>query len=348
MIKFIIPFFASFLTTVILIIVGIFAGKKIKWHGRTALRHIHRAGVMRLGGVIMVIAFNLTILLNRDLVITPGLYGTMAASLLLLLVGMWDDIREIYWKIQFFFQVAMAVIVFVMGVRIYFITNPLTGGILNLDSGIGVIFSAILVIFWIILMINSMNWLDGIDGLSGGVTLIGALTIFFLSLKPEVNQPPVAILSMIVAGTAFGFLIFNFNPSQILAGTSGSMFMGFILAILAIFAGTKIATSILVMAVPIIDCVWVIGERIKNKKSIFKPDKTHLHHKLLELGWSQKKVAFYFYGVTILIAIVALNTRFIGKTVTLLIAIVIAVVFLLVISRKIPSKSPHQSADIKI
>lgn len=343
MIKFIIPFLTSFFITVILIIAGIFVGKKIKWHGRAASRHIHRAGVMRLGGVAMVIAFNLAILLNRDLVITPGLYGTMAASLILLLVGVWDDIREIYWKIQFFFQVALAVTVFIMGVRIYFITNPLTGGILDLDSGMGVIFSIILVIFWIILMINSMNWLDGIDGLSGGVTFIGALTIFFLSLKPEVNQPPVAILSMIVAGTALGFLIFNFNPSLILAGTSGSMFMGFILAVLAIFAGTKIATSILVMAVPIIDCVWVIGERIKNKKSIFKPDKAHLHYKLLELGWSQKKVAFYFYGVTILIAVAALNTRFIGKTVTLLAATAIMAVFLLVISKKISGKPPHQS-----
>lgn len=338
MIKFIIPFLTSFFITVLFIIAGIFIGKKIKWRGRAASRHIHRAGVMRLGGVVMVIAFNLAILLNKDLIITPGLYGTMIASLILLLVGVWDDIREIYWKIQFFFQVALAVIVFIMGVRIYFITNPLTGGILDLDSGMGVIFSAILVIFWIILMINSMNWLDGVDGLSGGVTFVGALTIFFLSLKPEVNQPPVAILSMIAAGAVLGFLIFNFNPSRILAGTSGSMFMGFILAVLAIFAGTKIATSILVMAVPIIDCVWVIGERIKNKKSIFKPDKVHLHYKLLELGWSQKKIAFCFYGVTILIAVAALNTRFIGKAVTLLAAAAIMAVFLLVISRKISGK----------
>lgn len=339
MIKFIIPFLTSFFLTVTLAIAGIFVGKKLKWRGRTSTRHIHHAGVMRLGGVVMVIAFNMAILLNKDLIITSELYGVMAASLSLLLIGLWDDIRELYWKIQFFFQVALAVIVFIMGVRIYFVTNPFTGGILNLDSGIGVVFSVILVIFWIVLMINSMNWLDGIDGLSGGITFIGALTIFFLSLKPEVNQPPMAILSMIVAGASLGFLIFNFNPSWMLAGTSGSMFMGFILAVLAIFAGTKIATAVLVMAIPVIDCVWVVGERIKNKKSIFKPDKMHLHYKLLELGWSQKKIAFSFYGVTILIAVAALNTRFIGKTVTLLVAAAIMAVFLLVVSRKISGKS---------
>lgn len=338
MIKYLVPFLVSFLITVFLIFLGIYAGKKIKWRGRSTARHIHRAGVARLGGIVMVIAFNLAILLNKDLVISSELYGVMAASLVLLLVGVWDDIKELYWKIQFFFQVALAVMVFIMGVRIYFITNPLTGGILSLDSGMGMVFSIALVIFWIILMINSMNWLDGIDGLSGGISFIGALTIFFLSLRPEVNQPPMAILAMIAAGTALGFLIFNFNPSRILAGTSGSMFMGFILAVLAIFAGAKIATSILVMAIPIIDCVWVIGERIKNKKSIFKPDKAHLHYKLLELGWPQKKIALYFYAVTILIAVAALNTRFIGKTITLLITAAIMAVFLLIISKKISGK----------
>lgn len=338
MIKYLIPFLTSFFITIFLIFLGIYVGKKIKWLGREASRHIHPKGVLRLGGVVMVIAFNLAVLLNMDLVITPELYGVMAATLALLLVGVWDDLRELFWKIQFFSQVALAVVVFILGVRIYFITNPFTGGIINLDSGMGVIFSVILVIFWIILMINSMNWLDGIDGLSGGITTIAALTIFFLSLKPEVNQPPMAILAMIVAGTALGFLIFNFHPSRILAGTSGSMFMGFILAVLAIFAGTKIATAILVMAIPIIDCAWVIGERIKNKKSIFKPDKMHLHYKLLELGWPQKNIALFFYGVTILIAAVALNTRFIGKTVTLLVAAAIMVLFLLIISRKISKK----------
>ncbi|MFA4818004.1 MAG: MraY family glycosyltransferase [Parcubacteria group bacterium] len=335
MIKYLVPFLVSFLITVVFIILGIFVGKKMKWQGRTSPRHIHSAGAMRLGGIVMVIAFNLAILLNSDLVITSELYGVMAASLVLLLVGVWDDVKEIYWKIQFFFQVALAIIVFIMGVRIYFITNPLTGGILSLNSEMGVIFSVFLVIFWIVLMINSMNWLDGIDGLSGGITFIGALTIFFLSLKPEVNQPPMAILAMIVAGTALGFLIFNFYPSRILAGTSGSMFMGFILAVLAIFAGTKIATSILVMSIPVIDFIWVIGERIKNKKSIFQPDMFHIHYKLLSLGWSQKKTAFYFYAITILISAVALNTRFIGKTITLLATAAIMAVSLLVINKKI-------------
>jgi UDP-GlcNAc:undecaprenyl-phosphate GlcNAc-1-phosphate transferase len=339
MIKFIVPFIVSFFTTIVFITFGIFIGKKIKWCDRISQRHIHCAGATRIGGIAMIIAFNATVLLNCDLVITSELYGVMFASIVLLMVGVRDDLREVDWKTQFFFQIVAAFLIFASGIRIYFITNPLTGGILNLNSGFGVICSALLVIGWIILMINSMNWLDGIDGLSGGITFIGAVTIFFLSLKPEVNQPPMAILSLIVAGLALSFLVFNFHPSRVMAGTSGSMFMGFILAILAIFAGTKIATSILVMAIPVMDCIWVIGMRIKNKKSIFKPDNIHLHYKLLELGWSQKKIALCFYSVTVLISIVALNTRFIGKTITLLTVAVIMTVFLLTINSKISDKA---------
>lgn len=338
MIKYLIPFVESFLISVFLIAAAIYLAGKVNWEGRRSERHIHavRSGkVFRVGGIAMALAFNLAIFLNSDLFLTPELYGVMAATFFLMLIGAWDDFREIIWKVQLFFQVSIALLVFIMGVRIYYVTNPIAGSIINLDVGVGVFFSAALVIAWILLLINSMNWLDGIDGLSGGVSLIGVLTIFFLSLKPEVNQPPIAIIAMILAGSVLGFLIFNFYPSRVLAGTSGSMFMGFSLAALAIFSGTKIATAILVMALPIIDFLWVIGERIKNKKSIFKPDKNHLHHKLLELGWSQRKINIFFYLITALMAVVALNTRAIGKSITFLLAFVVMASALIIISRKI-------------
>lgn len=335
MTAYLIPFLISFAITVALIVFGLAISRKIKWKGRNSQRHIHRKGAVRIGGIAMVMAFNLAILLNKDLVIDPPLYGVMLASLILMLVGIWDDLREIFWKTQFFYQVAIVILVFIFGVRIYYITNPFTGGIIRLDSSVGIIFSIALALVWILIIINSMNWIDGIDGLSGGVTFIGALTIFFLSLKPEVNQPPMAILAIILAGSALGFLIFNFNPSFVLAGTSGSTFMGLSLAMLAIFAGTKIATSALVMSIPIIDFLWVIWERHKSKKSIFNPDKNHLHYKLLSLGWSQRKTAVYFYAVTICISAVALNTRAIGKAVTIAVVAVILAVSLFVISKKI-------------
>lgn len=339
MLKYLLPFATAFSLTALLVFLLKAIAKRIDWAGRSSSRHIHQGDVFRIGGIAMVIAFNSAILLNRDLFITPQLYGVMAASLVILAVGVWDDMREVFWKTQLFYQVAVSVLVFILGLRIYNVTNPLTGGILSFDPGFGMVLSIFLVTLWIVLMINSLNWLDGVDGLSGGVSFICAITIFILSLQPEVNQPPVAILALILSGTILGFLFFNFYPSIVLAGTSGSMFMGFSLAVLAIFAGTKIATAILVLALPIIDFVWVIGERIRDKRSVFKADKNHLHHKLLELGWSQRKIALHFYGVTVLIAIVALNTRAIGKSITLGVTTAIMVLALVFIDKKLARKA---------
>lgn len=283
----------------------------------------------------MVIAFNLAIIFNEDLVMNPELLGFMLASVILLLVGIRDDISELFWKTQLFFQIAVAILVFILGVRIEYVTNPLGGGVIDLDLSGTVFLSLLLVIFWIVFVINAINWIDGIDGLSAGISLISIGTIFFLSFKPEVNQPPVAIISSIIFGAILAFLIFNFNPARILAGTSGAMFMGLSLAILAIYSGTKIATAILVLAIPITDFVWVIGERVRNKKLIFKPDKNHLHHKLLEIGWSQKKIVGHYYAATLLVAFVALNTRAIGKSVTLLLSVSLMLLFSFLISRKL-------------
>lgn len=333
--KYLFPFIITFGLTVVMIIFTIGFSRKIKWLGRKSKRHIHNKNISRIGGLIMAVVFIGVIFLNNDLFITPELYGFLMGIGIILIVGLWDDIREIFWKIQLFFQVSMAVLVFIMGVRIYYVTNPITGGILNLDSGIGIIFSVVLVIFWIVLVINAINWSDGIDGLSGGITFITIATIFFLSFRPEVNQPPVAIICAILMGTILGFLIFNFYPSQVLAGTVGSMFMGFSLAVLAIFAGTKIATALLVLSVPIIDFLWVIGERVRNKKSIFQSDRNHLHYKLMELGWSQKKIVLVYWLITSAIAVLALNTRAIGKGVTMIIVAILMTMILILINKKI-------------
>lgn len=335
MLKYLVPFLESFFATVFIIMLISPLAKKISWSGRGAKRHIHKTGVYRIGGIAMVSAFNLVILLNKELVITPELVGFMVASIALMLVGVRDDMKEIFWKIQLFFQIATAFFVFIVGVRIYYITNPLTGGVINLDLGGTVLISLAIVVFWIVFVINAVNWVDGVDGLSGGISLISVGTIFFLSFKPEVNQPPVAIICSVVFGAILGFLIFNFNPARIIAGTSGAMFMGLSLAVLAIFSGTKIATAILVLVIPIIDFIWVIGERMKNKRSIFIPDNNHLHHKLLEIGWSQKKIVLYYYSITIIIALIALNTRVIGKSVTLVASALIMLFISFMINRKL-------------
>lgn len=293
----------------------------------------------------MAISFIIGIFITKALVISPELYGLMLVSAILTLIGFWDDIREIYWKMQLFFQIAASFFMFIVGIRIYYVTNPFTGGVLNMESGVWVILSVALVIFWSIMVINAINWLDGIDGLSGGVAIISALAILFLSLKGEVNQPPVAIICSIFIGSVLAFLVLNFNPARIFAGTSGSNFMGFVIAALAVFSGTKIATAILVMIIPITDFVWVIGERIRYKRSIFIPDNNHLHHKLLELGWSQRKITSWYWAVTLAAGIIALNTRAIGKGVTIVGAAVIIVAVLVVVNKKIADQKKYAHAS---
>lgn len=328
------PFLISFFTaTVSIALILFFRSKSCRIQKEKNIKKYCSSGC-RFGGAAVIVGFSLALFLDKNLFLSQQVWGILSAAILILAFGIFDDLKEFEWKTQFFFQVAVAVLIFILGVRVEFITNPF-GGLFFLNSGNHILVGFFIIVAWIILMINSMNWLDGVDGLSGGISLIGVITIFFLSLKPEVNQPPVGIISMALAGAFLGFLIFNFYPSKILAGTSGSMFMGFALAALAIFAGTKIATALLVMAIPVINAVWVIGERIKSGKSIFKSDDSHFHYKLLELGWSPRKIALLFYSITALIAIVALNTRAIGKIVTMMLVMAIVAGSFIFIKKKL-------------
>lgn len=327
------PFLYSFLITIGVAYCILFFCSKFDLIEKVSRNRGETKGICRLGGVAIIIGFLTAILISNELIISQKLWGIIIASVIILIFGIVDDFFELEWKTQLSFQIAVAVLIFIFGVRVEYVTNPL-GGLIFLNLGKYLIPSLVFMIFWIVLMINSMNWVDGVDGLSGGVSFIGSLTIFFLSLKPEVNQPPVAIIAMALSGAFLGFLIFNFNPSRILAGTSGSMFMGFILAALAVFAGVKIATAILIMAVPVIDALWVIGERMKSSDSVFKSDNRHLHYKLLELGWSQKRIIVFFYAITLCISAVALNTRAMGKMITLILVAVIMSATLMFINKK--------------
>jgi len=338
--KFIIPFFLAFFLAVFFIWLIFPLAKKISWQGRKESRHLTgKAKALRIGGMAMIAAFILTLILDQNLFLSWEIKGLFLSLALILIVGIRDDIKEIVWKALLFFQIFLAGLVFFWGIRIEHVTNPMTAGVIDFSGSGGLIISFLLALFWILVLMNALNWLDGVDGLSGGITLICSLTIFFLSLKPEVNQPPVAILAIALAGVALGFLAFNFYPAKILAGTSGSLFFGFSLAVLAILSGTKIATAILVLFLPLMDFLWVIGERIQEGQSIFKPDQKHLHFKLLEMGWSPLKVNVFFFSVTVLLSLIALNTRFLGKSLTMLAAAVLLLVFLWLVRKKIKKLS---------
>jgi UDP-GlcNAc:undecaprenyl-phosphate GlcNAc-1-phosphate transferase len=279
---------------------------------RNGERHIHKKNISRFGGVAMVMAFIVSLYINEALVFDRAVWTMIIGCGAILLFGVLDDLRSVSWKSQLFFQIALVLMTFICGVHIEYIANPFGGVMWLVFNGIPVL-SIIFMIGWMLFIMNAINWCDGIDGLSGGVVCIAAITLFIIALQPQVMQPPIAIIAIMLAGSVCGFLIFNFPPAKIFAGSSGAFFMGYIISVLAIVAGAKIGATLLVLAVPLLDALWVVGSRIRRGKTIFHGDKDHLHHKLLDRGWSVKKVLFLYYAITILCSVVAVMTQSINK-----------------------------------
>ncbi len=167
-------------------------------------------------------------------------------------------------------------------------------------------FSVGFTVFWIVGMINSINWIDGLDGLSTGIALIASLTLGLLSLTTQVSQPLVAVLCFALAGALAGFLRWNFYPARIFSGTSGVQFVGYTLAVLSILGSAKVAVALLVLGVPIIDTFWIIVHRISRGGSPFAPDRSHIHHRLLDLGLSHRDTVLAIYGICAALGVLAM------------------------------------------
>ncbi len=300
---------------------------------RKGKRHIHKRQISRFGGIAIIASFITALTINEYLVFDHIVWSMLIGGIIILIFGVIDDIKVINWKSQIFVQIAVIIFVFIMGVRIEFITNPFGGVVWLIYNNVSLL-SLLFMLVWIGIIMNAINWCDGIDGLVGGIVFIAAITLFIISLQPHVAQPPIAIISIAFAGSVMGFLIFNLPPARIFAGSSGSFFMGFIIALIAIGAGAKIGATLLVLAVPLIDALWVVMERFRNGNSIFQGDKKHLHHRLLERGWSTWSILALYYAITILCAIVAIVTHDIGKFIALSIFCGIILIFFVSLSYK--------------
>jgi UDP-GlcNAc:undecaprenyl-phosphate GlcNAc-1-phosphate transferase len=318
------PFLIALISSLVFTRTLILFSGKYKLYDKIKENKIHQKNIARFGGVAIIVSFLIAIFLSGNLVFDNLKWGIVICSLIILLFGFYDDLKNLSWKKQLLGQVVVVLIMIYAGLQVDYIANPFGGAEFRLDQFQYSIFNiqysilgSLFILFWIIGFMNVMNWLDGLDGLAGGVGLIGAITLFFLSISHLVNQPPLGIISIALAGAILGFLFFNFNPAKIFMGTSGSMFLGFILAVLAIFSGGKIATVLLIMGFPILDAVWVIVQRIKSGESVFKGDTRHLHYKLLEKGWPQKKVVLFIYLICLIFSISAIFFQGVGKILAL-------------------------------
>lgn len=270
---------------------------------------LKRAPIPYYGGIIIVLAFLVSVLFwlpwDNKLLIFLGLAVLVAA------VSFWDDLKKIRPVYRLLLQVVVGVGLYAGGIYVQALPNPL-GAEFDLQAVVvgGVaIFSLLITVLWVILIMNTLNWVDGLNGLSSGVAGLAAFIMFLLAVKPEfhtVDQTAVVVMGLSLAVVLLVFWFYDFYPAKILMGDTGTMFIGFILAGLAIYSGGKLATAVLVLGFPILDAIWVIIRRLINKTSPFKGDLQHFHHRLLYAGFSERQALTVIYAMAGFFGIMAL------------------------------------------
>ncbi|MEO6456866.1 MAG: MraY family glycosyltransferase [Chloroflexia bacterium] len=295
-----------------------------------AARRVHIVPVPRLGGLAMYAAFAIGILLMFGLNVHSlqaplkgnGLFEparilfALAGAGIVTLVMAVDDVRGVRPIPRLLWQIGAALLVILpalfwpgqpneiapgvfepagtlhydqgAGVLALSVQNPF-GGAIVLPLAVAVVFT----IFWIVGMTNTINWIDGLDGLAGGVSVVACLVMFIITLRLE--QYTLAYLPLILGAATLGFLPYNIHPARIFMGDSGAMFLGFALAVISIIGGAKMASVLLVLGIPLLDGVYMIIYRLYRGRSPLSADRGHLHHRLLDIGFSQQQVVFIFY-----------------------------------------------------
>ncbi len=271
-------------------------------------RRMHNKPIALMGGAAIITGFIVSLafdLVTTSNILTPGreLLGLLTGIAIIALLGVLDDIKTLGSKTKLAFQLAAALsVVLISGTRISVITNPFgSSPYLELNPFI----SYTLTILWIIGITNAINLLDGLDGLAAGVASISSLSLFFVSMLRADLDPSIAVYTAVVtaalAGSTLGFLPFNFNPAKIFMGETGSAFLGFTLGVISIqgtfksYAAISITIPLLVLGLPLFDTLFAIIRRVGSGKSIMQADRGHLHHKLIDLGLSQRQSVVIMY-----------------------------------------------------
>lgn len=258
-------------------------------------RKVHAGTIPRLGGLAIYAGFITSVLVSVHL--TWEIIGLLTGGTAILVLGIVDDVFQIRAKYKLLGQIAAASVLLFFDIKIDWITNPF-GSMLYLD-----IWAIPITLLWVVSLTNMLNLIDGLDGLAAGVSTIAAVTIFLMAV--EQNFWIVALLTAALAGSALGFLHFNFSPAKIFMGDTGSMFLGYMLAAVSVVGTVKSAATIalivpiVALGLPILDTACAIIRRFTNGQPIFKPDRGHLHHRLLDMGLTQKQVVLILYLVSI-------------------------------------------------
>ncbi len=294
-------------------------------------RKVHSKTMPRMGGLAVYLAFAAAVLCTHQL--DNRLTGLLVGGLVIVLLGILDDTRGLPAKVKLVGQIAAAAVVIPFGIQIEFITNPINASIIQLGYwGIPV------TIFWIISVTNAVNLIDGLDGLAGGTSFIAALTLAAVTWQQSSLLGgfgmEVAGLALILAAATLGFLKYNFYPAKIFLGDTGSMFLGYALSTLAVMGVAKAATAIsvivpmVILGIPLLDVVFAILRRYQSHRPIFQPDKEHLHHRMMALGFSHKQTVLAIYVVNLLLGVSAFLLTVLSDSQAVLLLLILAVVII--------------------
>lgn len=270
-------------------------------------RRMHKKPIPRLGGIAIFSGFYISSLIFDIPYMTTEIRGMLLGSIVIVALGMFDDVLALSPKHKFGFQVIATVIPTICGVRITAIPN-----FFNPDGAsfqLSVPLQYVVTVIWMLAILNSVNLIDGLDGLAVGVSAI--MSICVTAIVILLQSPAVAILAAALAGACCGFIPYNFNPAKMFMGDTGSMFIGYTLAVMSVmglfkaYAIMAFAVPFLIFGLPIFDMVFVGIRRMLNGKSPMSADKTHLHHRLIDLGFTQKQAVTIMYAIAALLGLTA-------------------------------------------
>jgi UDP-GlcNAc:undecaprenyl-phosphate GlcNAc-1-phosphate transferase len=271
-------------------------------------RRVHRFPVPSLGGLAIFFGIMVPSLAFLDL--NRAARGLLVGAAIATAVGAIDDFRGLHWWEKLGGQVLAASIPAIFGIWVDHFTFPFLG-VYDLSVWVG----APLTVLWIVAVMNMVNFLDGLDGLAAGVCAIAGMTFAVIALS--LGKPTAAAFSAIVLGATLGFLRHNFFPARVFMGDSGALLLGFSLATISVEGLLKTAATValffplLVLAVPILDTGFVVAKRLKYRQPITAPDRAHLHHRFVNIGFSQPRAVIYIYFWVGTLAAAALGTRYI-------------------------------------
>ena len=290
-------------------------------------RKVHKKPIPRIGGLGIYAGFMAAIIF---IAIKFGLdgeqiretVGLLVSGSLIVALGLVDDYKNLPAKVKLLGQIiAAAVLVFGFGVRIDFITDPF-GDYIYFEN-----LAWFVTMFWLVGLTNTVNLIDGLDGLAAGVAAIASVTIMLIAL--EQNFVLVALMTAALAGAAVGFLKYNFHPAEIFMGDTGSMFLGFMLAGISVTGAVKsvaaiaLVVPVFALGLPILDTTFAIVRRVRGGVPIFKPDKGHLHHRLLNVGFTQRQAVLLMYVISALFGLSAIALTAVSCQIAALILLIV-------------------------